>query len=233
MSACSDWRRLRPNAGSSCRTNRSGSWSGSPRKFRERHIEAPHTGSLVAVDTFFAGTPKGVGKVYLQTAIDCHSRHAWARLYPNKLPVTAVHLMNNNVLPTFEAAGVRIEVVLSDNGREFCGRPDRHPYELFLQLEEIEHRTTKVKRPHSNGIVERLHRTLLDEHFRVEGRRTWFETIEEMQTVLDDYMTVYNRKRPHQGRGMNGRTPGQAFKDGLPATNKPSTIKQKENPEAA
>jgi hypothetical protein len=29
----------------------------------------------------------------------------------------------------------------------------------------------------SNGIVERLHRTLLDEHFRVEGRRTWFETI--------------------------------------------------------
>jgi hypothetical protein len=32
---------------------------------------------------------KGVGKVYLQTAIDCHSRHAWARLYPNKLPLTA------------------------------------------------------------------------------------------------------------------------------------------------
>ncbi len=202
-------------------------------EFRKRHIEAPHTGSLVAVDTFFVGTLKGVGKVYLQTAIDCHSRHAWARLYPNKLPVTAVHLMNNDVLPTFEAAGARIEVVLSDNGREFCGRPDRHPYELFLQLEEIEHRSTKVKRPQSNGIVERLHRTLLDEHFRVEGRRTWFETIDEMQTVLDDYMTVYNRKRPHQGRGINGRTPGQAFKDGLPATNKPSTIKQTENPKAA
>ena len=47
-------------------------------EFRERHIEAPHTGSLVAVDTFFVGTLKGVGKVYLQTAIDCHSRYAWA-----------------------------------------------------------------------------------------------------------------------------------------------------------
>ena len=117
-----------------------------------------------------------------------------------------------------EAAGGRVEVVLSDNGGEFCGRPDRHPYELFLQLEEIEHRTTRVKRPQSNGIVERLHRTLLDEHFRVKGRRTWFETIEEMQTVLDDCMTVYNRKRPHQGRGMNGRTPWQAFQDGLPAS---------------
>jgi transposase InsO family protein len=187
-------------------------------EFRERHIEAPHTGSLVAVDTFFVGTLKGVGKLYLQTSIDCHSRHAWARLYPSKLPVTAVHLMNGDVIPTFEEHGAKIEVVLSDNGREFCGRPDQHPYELYLQLEEIEHRTTRVKRPQSNGIIERFHRTLLDEHFRVEGRRTWFETIEEMQKVLDDYLVLYNTRRPHQGRGMNGRTPRQAFIEGLPKT---------------
>lgn len=187
-------------------------------EFRERHIEAPHTGSLVAVDTFFVGTLKGVGKLYLQTAIDCHSRYAWARLYPSKLPVTAVHLMNGDVIPTFEAHDARIETVLSDNGREFCGRPDQHPYELFLQLEEIEHRTTRVKRPQSNGIVERFHRTLLDEHFRVEGRRTWFETIEEMQVVLDDFLTGYNQRRPHQGRNMNGRTPAKAFVEGLPET---------------
>jgi transposase InsO family protein len=45
-------------------------------EFRERHIEAPHTGALVAVDTFFVGVLKGVGKVYLQSAIDCHSRYA-------------------------------------------------------------------------------------------------------------------------------------------------------------
>lgn len=192
-------------------------------EFRERHIEAPHTGALVAVDTFFVGTLKGVGKLYLQTAIDCHSRHAWARLYPNKLPVTAVHLMNNDVLPSFEAHEAKIETVLSDNGREFCGRPDQHPYELFLQLEDIAHRTTRVKRPQSNGIIERFHRTLLDEHFRVEGRRTWFETIEEMQAVLDDYVFAYNTKRPHQGRGMNGRTPSQAFLEGLP---KPDTQKE-------
>ena len=185
-------------------------------EFRERHIEAPHTGALVAVDTFFVGVLKGVGKVYLQTAIDCHSRYAWARLNTSKLPITAVHLMNHDVLPSFEARQARIEVVLSDNGREFCGRPDRHPYELFLQLEEIKHRTTRVKRPQSNGIVERLHRTLLDEHFRVEGRRTWFDTVEEMQTVLDAYLEGYNQRRPHQGRGMKGRTPAKAFIDGLP-----------------
>jgi hypothetical protein len=37
-----------------------------------------------------------------------------------------------------------------------------------------------------------------------------------MQKVLDDYLIAYNTRRPHQGRGMNGRTPIQAFIDGLP-----------------
>ena len=195
-------------------------------EFRERHIEAPHTGALVAVDTFFVGVLKGVGKIYLQTAIDCHSRHAWARLYPNKLPVTAVQLFNNDVLPTFEAHAAKVEAVLSDNGREFCGREDRHPYELFLQLEGLVHKRTRVNRPQSNGIVERLHRTLLDEHFRVEGRRTWFETIAEMQTVLDAYLVEYNTKRPHQGRGMNGRTPTKAFIDGIRKEETPKPTKK-------
>lgn len=96
-------------------------------EFRERYIEAPHTGALVAIDTFFVGVLKGVGKIYLQSAIDCHSRYAFARLYPNKLPVTAVHLMNNDMLPFFEEKKAQLDVVLTDNGREFCGRPDQHP----------------------------------------------------------------------------------------------------------
>lgn len=33
-------------------------------EFREPQIEVHHTGELVAVDTFFAGTLKDVGKVY-------------------------------------------------------------------------------------------------------------------------------------------------------------------------
>jgi hypothetical protein len=72
--------------------------------------------------------------------------------YKTTLTIAAVQVTDNDVLPTFEAAGAKVEVVLSDNGREFCGRPDQHPYALFLQLEGIEHRTTRVKRPQSNGI---------------------------------------------------------------------------------
>ena len=50
-------------------------------EYRERHIKVGATGELVAVDTFFAGTLKGVGKVYIQTVLDCFNRFVWARLY--------------------------------------------------------------------------------------------------------------------------------------------------------
>ena len=65
---------------------------------------------------------------------------------------------------------MKIRTILSDNGRESGGRPDKRPYELFLQLEDIEHRTTKVGRPQSNGFIERFHRTLLEEHLRINER---------------------------------------------------------------
>lgn len=194
-------------------------------EFRERHIEVHHTGELVAVDTFFVGTLKGVGKVYLQSVIDCFSRYAWGRLYTSKLPVAAVHVLNQDVLPFFEQYNSRIATILSDNGREFCGRPDSHPYELFLQLEEIEHRTTRVRRPQSNGFVERLHRTLLDEHFRIQGRSKWYESVEQMQADLDTYLVHYNQKRPHQGRNMKGQTPYNVFKKGLPKPAKTQAVK--------
>jgi transposase InsO family protein len=61
---------------------------------------------------------------------------------------------------------VEVGAVLTDNCREFCGRPDAHPFELLLAMESIQHRTTKVRSPRTNGFVERMNRTLLDECFR-------------------------------------------------------------------
>ena len=54
-----------------------------------------------------------------------------------------------------------------------------------------------MRRPQSNDYVERLHKTLLDEHFRVQGRMKWYESVEEMQKDLDVYLHTYNHKRPH------------------------------------
>ncbi len=50
---------------------------------------------------------------------------------------------------------------------------------------------------------------------RLESRQKWHESVEEMQKDLEEYVVIYNTRRPHQGRGMNGRTPLQAFMDGV------------------
>ena len=77
-----------------------------------------------------------------------------------------------------------------------------------------------MRRPQSNGFIERFHRTLLEEHLRIQGRTKWYEALEEMQKDLEGYLVSYNTKRPHQGRGMKGRTPYQVFKERLPKKTK-------------
>ena len=62
---------------------------------------------------------------------------------------------------------------------------------------------------------------LLGEHFRVMGRTKFYVSISEMQTDLDAYLVTYDTRRPHQGRGMNGRTPADVFARCLPKTKKP------------
>jgi len=91
-----------------------------------------------------------------------------------------------------------MDAILTDNGREYCGLPDQHPYELLLSMEEIEHRKTKIRSPRTNGFVERMNRTLLDECFRVQGRQTWYMEVDEIQRDLDRFMRYYNLERSHQ-----------------------------------
>ena len=93
---------------------------------------------LGAQDTFFVGTPTGVGRIDQQTFVDTYSKVAFAKLYQEKTPVTAADLLNDRVLPFFEAAGVAVLRILTDRGTEFCGVPDRHPYELDLAVENID-----------------------------------------------------------------------------------------------
>lgn len=183
--------------------------------FRCRHVEASRPGELLNQDTFFWGTLKGVGKVYVQVVVDVFCSLAFAKVYNSKMPVTACDLLYDRVLPFYEQLGIPVGAILTDNGREFCGRPEGHPYELLLALHEVEHRTTRVRTPRTNGFVERMNRTLLDECFRVAGRSTWYTTPEEIQTDLDTYLNYYNLQRSHQGYRLLGRTPAQALREAL------------------
>jgi len=128
---------------------------------------------------------------------------------------------------------VPVEAVLTDSGREFCGKPDSHPYELLLALEGIEHRTTRIRSPRTNGFVERMNRTLLDECFRIDGRITWYLEPAEIQRDLDRFLRYYNLDRSHQGYRLRGRTPAQALREALGVEDLPPVVAEEEEMEAA
>jgi len=184
----------------------------------EQPIESPRPGYLLCQDTNFIGTIKGVGKIYMQTVIDAYCSHVFAKLYLSKAPITAADILNDRVLPFYEDHGVTIEHLLTDNGREFCGRELQHPFEINLALNRIEHRRTQVRSPETNGFAERFHRTVKEEFFAVAFRKTFYESVEHLQTDLDAYVEHYNRERAHQGYRTRGRTPYQAFLDGQQET---------------
>ena len=169
-----------------------------------------------AQDTFYVGTLKGVGRIYQQTFVDTYAKVGFAKLYDRKTPLTAADLLNDRVIPFYEERGIPLQRVLTDRGTEYCGTHDRHEYELYLAVEDIDHTRTKAKSPQTNGIVERFHKTMLDEFYRVAFRKKIYATIEDLQTHLDLWMREFNEVRPHQGKWCFGKTPLQTFLDALP-----------------
>ena len=182
--------------------------------FAERHVESSRPGELISQDTFYVGHLKGVGKVYLHTAVDTYGSYAFGFLHASKQPEAAVALLHNDVLPFYEDKGIPVANILTDNGREFCGT-DNHPFELYLQLNDIGHKRTKVNRPRTNGFVERFHRTVLDEFFRQAFRAKLFASVGELQTDLDAWLVHYNNERPHQGYRNMGKRPIDTINDFL------------------
>jgi transposase InsO family protein len=185
---------------------------------KEAHgeFESECPGYCGAQDTFYVGTLKGVGRIYQQTFIDTYSKVGFAKLYDRKTPVTAADLLNDRVLPFFEQQEIPLNRVLTDRGTEYCGALERHEYELYLAVENIDHTRTKTRHPQTNGICERFHKTMLNEFYRVVFRKKIYRTLEELQADLDTWVREYNEHRPHQGRWCYGKTPMHTFLASVP-----------------
>jgi transposase InsO family protein len=182
--------------------------------FRERKVESPYPGYLLSQDTFLVGVIKGVGRVYLQAVIDTYGSYAFGKLYTSKLPETAADILYDKALPFYEEHNLKVEHILTDNGREYCGRVMVHPYQIFLELYDIGHRRTKVATPRTNGFVERFNRTILDEFFRETFRNKLYLSLEELQEDLDIWLAYYNNERPHRGYRNMGRRPIETIEEG-------------------
>ncbi|VEH37208.1 transposase, ISSod13 [Legionella sainthelensi] len=174
-------------------------------------IETAHPGYLGSQDTFYVGTLKGVGRIYQQTFVDTYSKVAFAKLYTTKTPITSADLLNDKVLPFFEQHDLPILRILTDRGTEYCGKVEQHDYQLYLAINNIDHTKTKANSPQTNGICERFHKTILQEFYQVTFRKKIYESIDELQKDLDEWMDYYNNQRTHQGKMCCGRTPMQTL----------------------
>lgn len=180
---------------------------------KEAHgeIETEHPGYLGSQDTFYVGTIKGVGRIYQQTFVDTYSKMAFCKLYNMKTPITAADLLNDKVLPFMDEQKVPLLRILTDRGTEYCGKVEQHDYQLFMAIRNIDHTKTKTRHPQTNGIVERFHKTILEEFYQIAFRKKIYQTLEEIQVDLDNWVQDYNFKRTHQGKMCCGRTPWETF----------------------
>ncbi|MCB0574564.1 MAG: IS481 family transposase, partial [Saprospiraceae bacterium] len=178
-------------------------------------IETQHPGYLGSQDTYYVGTIKGVGRIYQQTYVDTYTKVAQAKLYSSKDALVAADLLNDRVIPVYEENGIHLQRILTDRGTEYCGKKDEHAYQLYLAIEDIDHTRTKAKSPQTNGICERFHRTIQDEFYAIAFRKKVYQSIEELQKDLDDWIQWYNRERTHSGKYCFGKTPWQTFLDSI------------------
>jgi transposase InsO family protein len=182
---------------------------------KEAHgeIETEHPGYLGSQDTYYVGNIKGIGRIYQQTFIDTYCKVAQAKLYTERSAITAADMLNDRILPLYEDSGIKLLRILTDRGTEYCGKREHHPYQLYLDIEDIDHTRTKTKHPQTNGICERFNQTVKNEFYAVAFRKKLYRSLEELQNDLDAWVDYYNNERPHSGKYCFGKTPAQTFKE--------------------
>lgn len=175
----------------------------------ERHIDVSRPGELVGIDCFFVGRLRGTeGSIWQLTAIDVASSFAWAELVVCKTgsPATPsskqTSKLARRVAKDLRDAGWRLERLLSDNGNEFKG-------EFTKTVGRLKSRHTRIRagRPQTNGNVEALHKTILDECWRPAFARYMHPRLSSLRHELETYLRFYNYDRVHSGRLTGGQIP--------------------------
>ncbi len=179
-------------------------------KAKRRHLQADNPGDLVCLDLFYVGCLKGIGRIYQMTACDAATSFAWAKLYPDKSASAARDFLAHILI---QSQGVPVKALLTDNGKEFTThwQSKNHTFENCLRKLNLQHRYTQVRHPWTNGFVERLNRTILEEFYQVALRKKIYSSLDDLQIDLDQFLNNYNFYRPHQGYKVKGRCPADLF----------------------
>jgi transposase InsO family protein len=173
---------------------------------KELHIDASEPGEKVQMDCFYIGRLSGTkGTVWQYTAADVASGYAWAFLKASERNPRArwttelVHLVAREL----KAAGWQLREITTDNGSEFRANQFGQATERAGALQ----RRIKAGRPNSNGCVERLQLTILEECWRPSFARSLVPKLTALERDLDEYLHYFNTDRAHTGRLTNGQVP--------------------------
>ena len=164
---------------------------------------AARPGDLVALDSFYIGHLKGVGKVYQLTAIDTCTRWAIVKLIIG--PVTTADTIRfiDHVRKTWRRLGIPVSRVLTDNGPEYKGLLFRE----HLAETGLGHVRIPPRSPNHNAVCERFQGTMLQECWRPAFHRRHFTSIRQLQPEANAWLIRYNTRRCNHGNYMNGRRP--------------------------
>ncbi len=147
-------------------------------------------------------------KKYWAGAIDDATRITYAEVLSNKRAKTLADFMRR-AYKWFLSRGITIKKLLSDNGLEFTTHHKEsrhlHSFEVMLQKLNIAHKYTKVRRPQTNGKIERFWRLINDNFFFKHS----FTSHKDFNMRFMDWLTFYNYKRPHGG--IKYQTPMEKF----------------------
>ena len=145
------------------------------------------TGFLVAFDglTIYWNSIKR----YILTAIDIHSKIAFARMYSSKSSKNAADFLER-IHYLLEG---KIENIQTDNGSEFA----KH-FELGCQKLSLARYFSRPRTPQDNSFDERFNRTLKEEFIQL-GNLTY--DCDTFNRKLTEWLIEYNFRRPHQSLG--------------------------------
>ncbi len=186
-----------------------------PREWRHpsppQVLNAHRPGDLIQMDCFQigrvkearVGVPKRAGMVWQYTAIDVASSFVWSQLAVTAHNPSAVHTsaLAHQVAVTLATHEWEFTALTTDRGNEFVA----HQFTDTLHHLGVEHRY--VTRPQTNGKVEQVHNTFLQDLWKPLFARYQPRGITHLREALTEHLWYYNHQRPHHGKWNQGKPP--------------------------
>jgi transposase InsO family protein len=166
---------------------------------------AARPGDLVALDSFYIGNLKGVGKVYQLTAIDTATRWAMVMIVLGVPNGTTTTRFLEQIVHRYRRLGVTVRAVLTDNGPEYIAST----FADAVAAKQLRHERIPARSPNYNAVCERFQGTALQECWRPAFHRRRFTSVRQLQAEINSWLIHYNTRRRNHSDFMRGRTPRQ------------------------